>query len=62
MKNLYQKIIRFFTTQTIPSQFIHHSPSFSLIEELEKQNKKEEEKRIKQLIRNEVRKQLNKKK
>lgn len=49
MKNLYQKIIRFFTTQTMPSQAI-------------KFKTKKEEKRIKQLIRNEVRRQLNKKK
>lgn len=49
MKNLYQKIIRFFTTQTIPSQAVKFK------------TKKEKEK-IKQLIRNEVRKQLNKKK
>lgn len=44
----YKKIIRFFTTQTIPSQKLRLT--------------KEQEKRFKQLIRLEVRKQLNKKK
>lgn len=48
MKNLYQKIIRFFTTQTIPSQKVRVDFDFVLT--------KEQEKRIKQLIRNEVRK------
>lgn len=48
MKNLYQKIIRFFTTQTIPSQKVKVDFDFVLT--------KEQEKRIKQLIRNEVRK------
>jgi len=61
MKKLFKVIIRFFTTQTIPSQFIYHSNSSLLMEELEKQKKKEEEKRVKQFIRLEVRKQLNKK-
>jgi hypothetical protein len=62
MKNLYQKIIRFFTTQTIPPQFIFDASFFSWTKEIEKQKEKEGEKRIKQLIRNEVKKQLNKKK
>jgi hypothetical protein len=48
MKNLYQKIIRFFTTQTIPSQKVKVDFDFVLT--------KDQEKRIKQLIRNEVRK------
>jgi hypothetical protein len=48
MKNLYQKIIRFLTTQTIPSQKVKVDFDFVLT--------KEQEKRIKQLIRNEVRK------
>lgn len=48
MKNLYQKIIRFFTSQTIPSQKVKVDFDFVLT--------KEQEKRIKQLIRNEVRK------
>ena len=48
MQNLYQKIIRFFTTQTIPSQKVKVDFDFVLT--------KEQEKRIKQLIRNEVRK------
>lgn len=42
MKNLYKKIIRFFTKQVIPSQKLILT--------------KEQEKKIKQLIRNEVRK------
>ena len=48
MKNLYQKIIRLFTRQTTPSQKVRINFDFVLT--------KEQEKRIKQLIRNEVRK------
>jgi hypothetical protein len=48
MKKLYKKIIRFFTTQRIPSQKVKIDFDFVLT--------KEQEKRIKQLIRNEVRK------
>lgn len=54
MKNLYQKIIRFFTTQAIPSKKVRIDFDFILT--------KEQEKRVKQLIRLEVRKQLSKKK
>lgn len=52
MKNLYQKMICFFTKQTIPSQKVRID--FILT--------REQEKRLKQFIRLEIRKQLNKKK
>jgi hypothetical protein len=48
MEKLYEKIIRFFTTQRIHSQKVKIDFDFVLT--------KEQEKRIRQLIRNEVRK------
>ena len=66
MKKLYKKIVRFFTTQTIPSKTV--SLETTLFKELYKdppkpfEFTKQQEKKIKQFIRLEVRKQLNKKK